>query len=135
MTTEILIDTDKTKLNLEFITGFISNTYWATGRSKDDMQTCIDHSINFGVYLQDEQIGYARLVTDNVQFAYLMDVFIIEEHRGRGYAKQLMEYILNYPPIEQVKIWRLATTDAAKLYAQFGFTPLAHPEKMMERIR
>jgi GNAT superfamily N-acetyltransferase len=132
MTTEILIDTDKTKLNIEFIASFISQTYWAKGRTISEMQTCIDNSLNFGVYLNGTQIGYGRVVTDFVQFAYLMDVFIIEEQRGKEYSKILMKYIMNYPKLEKVKVWRLATTDAHKLYEQFGFKPLANPEKMME---
>lgn len=132
MITEILIDTDNSKLNVEFITSFISETYWAKGRTIDNMQTCIDNSLNFGVYLNENQIGYGRIVTDYVQFAYVMDVFIIEEHRGNGYSKILMNYIMNYPKLENVKVWRLATADAHKLYEQFGFKPLANPEKIME---
>lgn len=132
MITEIFIDTDKTKLNLEFITSFISETYWARGRTIANMQTCIDNSLNFGVYLNDTQIGYGRIVTDYVQFAYIMDVFIIEEHRGNGYSKILMNYIMNYPKLKNVKVWRLATTDAHKLYEQFGFKQLENPEKLME---
>jgi GNAT superfamily N-acetyltransferase len=129
---EIVIDTNKTRLNIEFITSFIAETYWAKGRSISNMQTCIDNSLNFGVYMGDEQIGYARLVTDYIQFAYLMDVFIAQEHRGKGYSKILMAYIMQYPLVKDVKIWRLATNDAHQLYAQFGFKHLANPENMME---
>ena len=132
MITEIFINTDKTKLSLKFITSFISETYWAKGRTIANMQTCIDNSLNFGAYLNDTQIGYGRIVTDYVQFAYIMDVFIVEEHRGNGYSKILMNYIMNYPKLKNVKVWRLATNDAHKLYEKFGFKPLANPEKLIE---
>lgn len=132
MNTSIIIDTDKTKLNVAFINAFISNTYWAKGRTVENMQTCIDNSLNFGVYLNNTQIGYGRIVTDYVQFAYIMDVFIIETHRRNGYSKILINYMINYEDLKNVKVWRLATIDAHKLYEKFGFKPLANPEKMME---
>lgn len=132
---KINIDTKKIRLNVEFIHSFITNTYWAKGRSIKDMQTCIDNSLNFGVYLNSIQIGYGRVVTDYVQFAYLMDIFIIEEQRGNGYSKTLMSYIMDYAELQEVKVWRLATTDAHKLYEQFGFTALKNPEKLMELIK
>jgi predicted GNAT family N-acyltransferase len=132
---ELEISTDKARLDLDFVTDFISNTYWAKGRTKEAMQTCIDHSLNFGVYLQRKQIGYARVVTDFVQFAYLMDVFITEEHRGMGYSKKLMHLILDNDELKSVKMWRLASSNAQGLYSQFGFEPLAKPEVMMELIR
>jgi len=132
---EILIDTNKNKLDTVFITGFLTNTYWAKGRTIGEMQTCIDNSLNYGVYLNSKQIGYGRIVTDYMQFAYIMDVFIAEEHRGNGYSNILMEHILQYPATKHVKLWRLATSDAHHLYQKFGFTALANPEKMMELKR
>jgi GNAT superfamily N-acetyltransferase len=132
MIKEILIDTDKAKLDAELITAFISQTYWAKGRTISEMQTCIDNSLNFGVYLNNQQIGFGRVVTDYIQFAYIMDIFILEEHRGNGYSKILMNQIMNFQQLEKVKVWRLATNYAHKLYEQFGFTQLANPEKMME---
>lgn len=129
----IKINTDKTQLDLDFIHHFISTSYWAKGRTKAEVQTCIDHSLNFGVYLNGKQIGYARIVTDYVAFGYLMDVFIDESYRGSGYSKKLMEYILACDQVKQLNVLRLATADAHLLYRQFGFMPLAAPEKMMER--
>lgn len=96
------------------------------------MQLCINNSFNYGLYLNNQQIGYARVVSDLGQFAYLMDVFVDEKFRGKGYAKLLMDYILKDEKFEQVKIWRLATSDAHGLYQKLGFKALAHPEKMME---
>jgi GNAT superfamily N-acetyltransferase len=98
------------------------------------VQTCIDNSLNFGIYLNNQQIGCARVVTDYVAFAYLLDVFIIEQHQKQGYSTQLMEFILSYLELKSIKVWRLATTDAHYLYQKFGFTALKSPEKMMERI-
>lgn len=135
MNTIVEFDTNKNRLDVSFIHTFISHSYWAAGRSIEDIQTAIDHSLNFGVYLDGQQIGYARLVTDYIQFAYLMDVFIGEKHRGKGYSKQLMKYMLELEVLSAVKVWRLATSDAQGLYAQFGFRPLAHPEKQMELVR
>ncbi|GAA4455394.1 GNAT family N-acetyltransferase [Rurimicrobium arvi] len=131
----LIIDTDPAKLDIAYMTAFLSQTYWAQGRSQAQMQQCVDHSLNFGVYLQGSQIGYARVVSDTVQFAYLMDVFIDPLHRGKGYSLQLVDYILQFPELRNVRVWRLASNDARGLYGRFGFTPLAHPEKMMERIR
>ncbi len=130
----IIINTDTQKLDIHFIHHFISNTYWAKGRTVAEVQTCIDNSLNFGIYLNNKQIGYARVVTDYVAFAYLMDVFITEEHRNKGYSSRLMEFILHNEALEKIKVWRLATTDAYFLYEKFGFKPLKSPEKMMERI-
>jgi GNAT superfamily N-acetyltransferase len=135
MQTDITISTDKTMLDVQFITSFITQTYWAPGRTEQAMQTCIDNSLNFGIYLANTQIGYARVVTDYVQFAYLMDVFIIDAHQKKGYSSLLIHEIMNHPSLTPIKVWRLATTDAHYLYQKFGFAPLANPDKMMELIK
>lgn len=129
---EIEINTDKSRLDIDFINEFISNSYWAKGRTIETMQTCIDNSLNFGVYLQDRQVGFARVVTDFGQFAYIMDLFIEEKYRGKGYSKELMKYIIEFDKLKKVKVWRLATSDAHDLYKKFGFNPLAKPENLME---
>lgn len=130
----ITISTDKTKLNVPFIQHFLKDIYWAAGRTIDEVQTTIDNSFCFGIYLNDQQIGFGRVITDYVVFAYLMDVFITEEHRGNGYSTLLIEAMMKEPQLKNVKIWRLATTDAHFLYQKFGFNALATPEKMMEKI-
>ena len=130
----ITISIDKDKLDVPFIHNFLKETYWAKGRTIEDVQATIDSSFCFGVYLNDEQIGFARLTTDYVVFAYLMDVFIIDEHRGKGYSTVLMKAIMNEPKLSKIKIWRLATSDAHFLYEKFGFKALANPEKLMEKI-
>ena len=131
---KIEVSKDKARLNVPYIQQFLSQMYWAKGRSLKEVQVTIDHSECYGVYLDGKQIGFARLVTDFAVFAYLMDVFIDEGHRGKGYSSLLMKTIMKDPALQNVKIWRLATTDASFLYTKFGFTPLAHPEKLMEKI-
>lgn len=130
----ITVSTDKNKLDIPFIQNFLKDIYWAAGRTMEEVQTTIDASFCFGIYLDDEQIGFARVVTDYMVFAYLMDVFIDENHRGKGYSSLLIKAMMDEPQLQQVKIWRLATSDAHFLYEKFGFTPLAHPEKMMEKV-
>ncbi len=130
----ITVSTDKTKLNIPFIQHFLKDIYWAAGRTFEEVQTTIDHSFCVGIYLDNKQIGFARVITDYIVFAYVMDVFIDAAHRGKGYASILIDAMLQEPQLQQVKIWRLATSDAHYLYEKFGFTPLAHPEKMMEKV-
>lgn len=130
----ITISSDKKKLNVLFIQNFLKDIYWAAGRTIDEVQTTIDASFCFGIYLNEEQIGFARVITDYVVFAYLMDVFIDEKHRNNGYSSLLINAIMNESKLKGIKIWRLATSDAHFLYEKFGFTPLAFPEKMMEKI-
>lgn len=131
----MVISSDTSLLDRAFIHAFISQSYWAEGRTREEMDTCIDNSLNFGMYLDNRQIGYARVVSDRFQFAYLMDVFVDPAFRGNDYSKALMAFILECDELKRVKVWRLATSDAHGLYAQFGFKPLEHPEKMMELHR
>lgn len=130
----ITVSTDKSQLDVPFIQNFLKDIYWAAGRTIEEVQTTIDASFCFGIYLDSKQIGFARVVTDYVVFAYLMDVFIDEKHRKKGYSSILIDAMMNEPQLREVKIWRLATSDAHFLYEKFGFKALAHPEKMMEKI-
>ena len=130
----ITVSTDKSKLDVPFIQNFLKDIYWAAGRTIEEVQTTIDASFCFGIYLDEAQIGFARVVTDYVVFAYLMDVFIDDKHRGKGYSSILIEAMMTETQLQQVKIWRLATSDAHFLYEKFGFSALAHPEKMMEKM-
>lgn len=130
----ITVSTDKSKLDIHFIQNFLKDTYWAKERTIESLQISIENSLCFGIYLNDKQIGFARVISDLVSFAYPMDVFIIDEHRGKGYASILMEAVMNEPKLQQIKIWGLATLDAHNLYKKFGFTEVANPEKLMEKI-
>lgn len=129
-----IVSTDKNKLNVPYIQNFLKDVYWASGRTLEEVQSTIDHSFCFGIYLDDQQIGFARVITDYVIFAYVMDVFIDEKHRGKGYSSILIDAMIKEPQLQKVRIWRLATSDAHFLYEKFGFKLLAHPEKMMERL-
>jgi GNAT superfamily N-acetyltransferase len=131
----IQVSTDKEKLDVPFIQNFLKDIYWAAGRTIEEVQKTIDSSICFGIYLDDKQIGFARVITDYVVFAYVMDVFITEEHRGKGYSSILISAMMEEPSLKEVKIWRLATKDAHFLYEKFGFKALAYPERMMEKVK
>jgi GNAT superfamily N-acetyltransferase len=131
----ITVSTDKKKLDVPFIQHFLKDIYWAAGRTIDEIQKTIDSSVCFGIYLNDKQIGFARVITDYVVFAYMMDVFITEEHRGKGYSSILISTMMEESILKEVKIWRLATKDAHFLYEKFGFKALAYPERMMEKIK
>jgi GNAT superfamily N-acetyltransferase len=130
----ITVSIDKTKLDILFVQNFLKDVYWTAGRTTEEVQTTIDTSFCFGIYLNEKQIGFCRVITDYVVFAYVMDVFITEEHRGKGYSSILINTMMTEPQLQHVKIWRLATSDAHFLYEKFGFKALAHPEKMMEKI-
>jgi GNAT superfamily N-acetyltransferase len=128
------ISTDKSKLQIEVIHKFLTTTYWAKGRTIEDVEKSIEHCLCFGVYLDGNQIGFARIVTDYTVFAYLMDVFILPEHQGKGYSKQLMKAINKESKLKTCHVWMIKTLDAHGLYKQFGYTELKHPEKVMERL-
>lgn len=130
----ITISTDKSKLQIEVIYQFLANTYWAKGRTLEQVQTTIDNCLCFGVYIDDKQIGFGRVATDYAVFAYLMDIFILPEHQGKGYSKQLMEAIVNASELKDCSTWMLKTSDAHGLYQQFGFTELKNPDIVMERL-
>jgi GNAT superfamily N-acetyltransferase len=130
----IKISTDKSKLQVEVIHQFLTSSYWAKGRTLDEVKKTLEHSLCFGVYKGNEQVGFARILTDYTIYAYIMDVFILQEHRRKGYSKQLMKAINEEPQLKSCKVWMLKTADAHGLYKQFGYNELAHPEKVMERI-
>jgi GNAT superfamily N-acetyltransferase len=122
---QIMISADPALLDVPYITGCLSATYWAKGRTEEKMRRCIANSLNYGIYRNGVQIGYARVVTDYSQFAYMMDVFIDAEQRSKGYGTLLVNHILADPKLSEVTIWRLATTNAHRLYEKSGFRPLS----------
>lgn len=131
---EFTISTDKQRLQLDTIHKFLSEqSYWAQNRSILQTQRAIENSLCFGLYSPSEQIGFARVISDLATFAYLGDVFVLEEFRGRGLSKWLMETIVSHPDLQGLRRWLLATRDAHGLYSQFGFGPLRFPERWMER--
>jgi len=130
------ISTDREKLQIDRIHAYLTKkAYWTTGRTCEMTEKTIEHSLCFGVYDQESQIGFARVVTDYTIFAYLCDVFILEEYQGQGLGKWLTEVILNVLDEEGVRWTMLATRDAHELYEDYGgFQKLYLPEKWMGRV-
>jgi N-acetylglutamate synthase-like GNAT family acetyltransferase len=127
-----VISTEKEKLDIDFIHSFLTRSYWAEGISKEIIKRSIDGSLCFGVFENGKQIGFARMITDKATFAYLADVFIIEEYRGLGLSKWLMEVIMSHPDLQGLRRMMLATRDAHSLYEKFGFTQLTNADRWMQ---
>ena len=133
---EFLCSTDPARLDLEVIHGFLTNSYWAKGISREIVARSIEHSLCFGVYDgSGAQVSFARVISDFATYAYVADVFVLESHRGSGLGKLLMESIVKHPELQGLRRWNLTTRDAHTLYGQFGFTPLKFPERYMEILR
>lgn len=131
-----IISNDPARLDLDAIHAYLSQeSYWAAGIPKDVVARSIKNSLCFGVYEGNQQIGFARLVTDSATFAYLADVYILSPYRGRGLAKWLMQCILAHPDLQGLRRINLVTLDAHGLYRQFGFTAPHQPETYMELRR
>ncbi|HMS09547.1 MAG TPA: GNAT family N-acetyltransferase [Pyrinomonadaceae bacterium] len=131
---ELTTTTDKDRLDLGLIHSFlVEESYWARERSPEQTRTAIENSMCFGVFNGERQIAFARVVSDKATFAYVGDVFVIEEYRGRGIGKMLMQKIVEHPELQGLRRWVLATRDAHGLYEQFEFAPLRHPERWMEK--
>ena len=128
----LIISTDPARLDLDAVTDMLSRAYWAKGRTREMIARYVQYSLVFGVYDGPRQIGLARIVSDYTTFAWLCDVFIHENYRGRGLGKWLMETVLAHPDLQGLRRILLATRDAHGLYEQFGFKPLDAPEKWME---
>lgn len=127
------ISTDREKIDLTFVHDYLSKeSYWAQGIPFAKVEAAADHSMNFGLYDGDRQIGYARVVTDYARVAYLADVFVIDAYRGRGLSKWLMEVIMGQPELQGLRRWMLHTRDAHGLYEQFGWMPPVKPETYLE---
>ena len=131
---KIYYSTEREDMDMNLIFDFIKNSYWGNLRTFEEQKTAIDHSLNFGLFKNEQQIAYARVMTDRVFFAYLLDVFVVEEEQGKGYSKLLIDQILNDPRIKDIDRWMLATKDAHSLYEKFGFELVKSPEKLMDRL-
>ena len=125
------ISTEKEKLDIDLIHSFLTRSYWAEGISKEIISRSVEGALCFGVFENDKQVGFARMITDRATFAYLADVFIIEEYRGRGLSKWLMEVIMSHPDLQGLRRMVLVTRDAHELYKKFGFTLLNNVDRWM----
>lgn len=130
---EFCISTDKTKLDIDSTHEFLSTkAYWCLNIPKTKVQTQIQNSMCFGVYENEKQIGFARVITDFAAIAYLGDVYILEEYRGKGLSKWLIETIMSHPDLQGLRRWILLTRDAHELYRKFGWTNISDPTRWME---
>jgi GNAT superfamily N-acetyltransferase len=130
----LLFSTDRARLDIDAIHAFLSTeSYWVPGIHRELVERSIANSLCFGAYEGTRLLGFSRVVTDGAGFAYLCDVFVVTDARGRGIGKHLMEFVLAHPDLQRIRRFMLATRDAHELYAQYGFKTLAHPEHFMDR--
>ena len=130
---QFYISTDQEKLDIDLIHRYLSEeAYWSKGISKDVIIASIRNSLNFGLYVEGQQVGYARVISDYATIAYLGDVFVLPAYRGKGLSKRLMEEVMSHPKLQGLRRWILLTGDAHGLYRQFGWTSLENPKKWME---
>ncbi|MDP9954570.1 GNAT family N-acetyltransferase [Epilithonimonas hungarica] len=130
---DFYISTDKSKMDIETIHHYLSEeSYWAKGVSREIVEKSIANSFCFGVFHQDLQVGFAKVITDFTTIAYLGDVFILDEFRGLGLSKLLMENIMNHPELQGLRRWILLTADAHELYKKFGWNNIKEPARWME---
>ena len=130
---DFLISTDPTLLQIDVVHSYLKNAYWCQGIPRKIVVKSIEHSLPFGLYKANKQIGFARVITDYSTIAYLGDLFILEEHQGLGLGKWLTDVIVSHPDLEGLRRWILLTLDAHGLYEQYGFTNIESPERWMER--
>ena len=131
---EYLISTEQARLDFRMIHDYLANdSYWARGRSIETVRRSVEHSLAFGLYKGEQQVGFARVITDYATFAWLADVFVLDQFRGQGLGKWLVGVILAHPQLQGFRRWVLATKDAHELYRPFGFNELHRPERWMER--
>jgi GNAT superfamily N-acetyltransferase len=127
-----LISTDPKRLQMDKILGFLSRSYWANDRPAEAITRSIENSLCFGLYRGNEQVGFARAVTDYTTYAWLCDVFIQENYRGQGLGKWLISCVMGHPELANLRRWALATSNAHELYRKFGFSEVKNPDKLME---
>ena len=128
-----VISTDPARLDVDVIHRFLTESYWAAGVPRDVVKRSIEQSLPFGLYTENRQIGFARVITDRATFAYLADVFVLDEFRGEGLGKWLIEVVVSHSELAGLRRWMLATRDAHGLYRKSGFTELSQPERWMEK--
>lgn len=132
---QFIITDRRETLDDDLIHQFLSTeAYWAKGIAKETVVRSLDHSLCFGLFEGDRQIGFGRTVTDWATFAYLADVFVLPSHRGQGLGKWLVECILSHPHLQGLRRWMLATGDAHELYSRYGFE-LCQSGRLMEKVQ
>jgi GNAT superfamily N-acetyltransferase len=129
---EFSISTDPERLDVDMIHAFLTDCYWAKGIPKEVVVRSIQNSLCFGIYHREKQVGFARVISDFATYAYIGDVFVLDDHHGQGLGKWLMQCIMEHPRLQGLRRWSLVTRDAHGLYEQFGFRALSAPERWME---
>lgn len=129
---ELTITTDPARVDRAAVRAFLAGSYWAEGIPSEIVDRSIDGSIPFALFDGPRQIGFARAITDRATFAYLADVYVLDEYRGRGLGTWLVEAVMSHPDLQGLRRWMLVTRDAHGLYEKFGFTALSKPERVME---
>lgn len=133
---ELRISTDPADIDFDVVHGFLSTqAYWCPGIPREVVERAAANSLCFSALSDGRQVGFARVVGDRATFAYLADVFVLPDHRGRGISKALMAAVDAHPELQKLRRFMLATSDAHALYAQHGFVPLSRPERFMERYK
>jgi len=118
-------------MQLDVIYTFLTQSYWSKGISKQTVKQAIENSLCFGAFIDNKQVAFARVITDKTSFAYLADVFVLEEYRGVGISKSLMAQVTMHPELQSIRRFLLCTADAHKLYEKFGFSSIETPEFFM----
>lgn len=127
-----MVTTDISKMDVDLIHNYLSHAYWCEGIQKETVKKAMENSLCFGIFQDDKQVGFARVVSDFSTYGYLCDLFILEAYRGRGLSKKLMEAVMSHPKLQGFRRFTLATRDAHGLYKKFGFTELKAPDRFME---
>jgi GNAT superfamily N-acetyltransferase len=132
---EYTLTDDRARVDVDAVHAYLTRSYWALGIPREVVARSVSHSLNFSLWHgpTERQVGFARVVTDFATFGYLGDVYVLEQHRGRGLSKWMMQIVVAHPELQGFRRWSLLTRDAHGLYAQVGFTPLAAPDRWMER--
>jgi GNAT superfamily N-acetyltransferase len=129
------VSTDPARLDIDAIHDFLAReSYWASGRTREIVERALAHSLCFGLYDGQRQIGLARMITDYATYAYVDDVYVLAEYRGRGLATWLLGCVLDHPSLQSVRRITLHTRDAQGFYGRFGFAPARFPDRYMERV-
>ena len=130
----IEVSADRSRMDVDRIHAWLAASYWATGIPREVLERAMARSLCFGAFVDGVQVGFARVVTDEATFAYLCDVIVDEAHRGAGVGTSLIAAVLEHPGLQGLRRMGLVTRDAHALYARFGFVPLAHPDRHLERV-
>lgn len=129
------VTADRRRIDVDAVHAFLTRSFWATGISRELVARAIEHSLCFGLFHGEAQVGFARVVTDAATYAYLCDVYVLEEHRGKGLGKWMMAFVMGHPDLQGLRRFQLVTRDAHGLYSRLGFAAPVNPERYMEIFR